>query len=254
MYIYKVTNLINQKVYIGQTTRTIQQRWIEHQYAAFCENKQTHFARALRKYGIKNFKVEQIDTAKNQQELNEKERYWIAYYNSCVKGYNSTDGGEEGNTYKYKTDEEMKFIKHKIRETKLGGKNSQARKVKCRNENTGEEYHFDSVSELQNFIQAPNHNIITKRCNHQVACLYCKTWNIAYEEDEYAVLTTNKNNHRAKQVQVTDLEQQVSKIFPSYAEAERFFNVPMKTFSGKAYRHKDKPFIVHHQYEIQILD
>lgn len=254
MYIYKITNLVNQKAYIGQTTKTIQQRWIQHQYDAFHKNKQTHFVRALRKYGIENFKVEQIDTAENQQKLNEKERYWIAYYNSCVKGYNLTDDGEEGNTYKYKTQEEIELIKHKIRETKLGGKNPQARRVKCRNENTGEEYHFDSVLELQNFIQAPNHNIITKRCNHQVACLYRRTWNIAYEEDEYATLTVNKNNRKARRVQVTDLKQQKSKIFLSYAEAERFFNVPIKTFSGKAYLYKDNSFIVRQQYKIQTLD
>lgn len=254
MLIYKVTNLINQKIYIGQTINTLHHRWLRHQYDAFCNNKQTKFARALRKYGIDNFRIEQIDTANTQEELNEKERYWIAYYDSCHQGYNSTDGGEEGNTYKYKTEKEMDCIKDKIRQTKLGGKNPQARRVKCRNENTGEEYHFNSVSELQAFIKAPNHSIITKRCNHQVACLYNKIWNIAYEEDKYATLTTNKNNRKARMVQVTDLEQELTKIFPSYAEAERFFDVPPKTFSGKAYKHKNQPFIIHKRYKIQVLD
>ena len=49
--------------------------------------------------------------------------------------YNKADGGEGGDTYKYKSEEEMEEIKEKIRQSKLGGKNPQARKVKCKNVN-----------------------------------------------------------------------------------------------------------------------
>lgn len=47
----------------------------------------------------------------------------------------------------------MLIIKHKIRQTKLGGKNPAAKKVKCKNEETKEEFHFNSLSEMQGFLK-----------------------------------------------------------------------------------------------------
>ena len=82
MYIYKVTNIINGKLYIGQTTRFIQDRWERHINDALSNRLDTHFARAIRKYGPENFVVEQIDVASSQEELNEKEIYWIKFYNT----------------------------------------------------------------------------------------------------------------------------------------------------------------------------
>lgn len=254
MYIYKVTNKINGKVYIGQTIKTIEERWRQHQNAALKHDCQTHFARALRKYGIENFTIEQIDSVTSRNELDEKEIYWIQYYNSFKDGYNSTRGGQHYSSHEKKTDEELAAIKEKLRDSKLGGKNPRAIKVKCRNEKTGEEYHFDSTSEMQEFFGDKNHNFITRRCLGKTKCLYRKEWNITYEDQEYPVLTPNKNNRKARKVQVTDSKDNITKIFPSYAEAERFFNVPLKTFSGKAYRYSSGHFIIKDRYEIQVLD
>jgi group I intron endonuclease len=89
--IYKITNRINGKIYIGQTVRSLQYRWKCHRHA----NDNCVFHKAIRKYGAENFTVEQIDTACDGEELNRKEKYWIAYYNSTLpNGYNSTDGGD----------------------------------------------------------------------------------------------------------------------------------------------------------------
>ena len=92
MIIYKVTNRINGKVYIGQTKRTLEQRWRHH----CCQSGCTLLHRAINKYGKENFTVEQIDVATDQDELNKKEIYWISFYNSTdhEKGYNLTTGGE----------------------------------------------------------------------------------------------------------------------------------------------------------------
>ena len=92
MIIYKITNEVNGKVYIGQTTKTLQWRWKHH-----CNIKSgcTYLKNALNKYGIENFIIEQIDSAETQEELNKKEVYWIEHYNSLVpNGYNLTTGGE----------------------------------------------------------------------------------------------------------------------------------------------------------------
>ncbi len=97
MIIYKVTNTINNKIYIGQTKRKLGQRRSNHLYYAK-KNNDTVFARALNKYGKDIFKWEVIDTADNQEEINIKEKYYIKYYKSLVteNGYNVSKGGYDG--------------------------------------------------------------------------------------------------------------------------------------------------------------
>lgn len=93
-YIYKVTNLINQKIYIGLTYRDIQTRWNEHKSRAN-SGSPLYFHNAIRKYDINNFSIEQIDQDSGDT-LKEREKYWINYYNSniCEFGYNLTNGGD----------------------------------------------------------------------------------------------------------------------------------------------------------------
>lgn len=93
--IYKVTNQQNKKIYIGQTIQTLTERKNKHYYKARQINEyNTHFINALRKYPKESFVWEVIDEAQSQDELNNKEKYWINYYNSIEKGYNTKDGGE----------------------------------------------------------------------------------------------------------------------------------------------------------------
>lgn len=125
MFIYKISNTVNDKVYIGQTIRPIEDRFNRHINDATNNILDTHFARAIRLYGPDKFYIELLDTANNQEELTQKERNYIQLYNSVENGYNETDAISKcgGNTYKNKTKEEMNVIKEKIRQTKLGGKN-----------------------------------------------------------------------------------------------------------------------------------
>ena len=187
MYIYKITNLINNKLYIGQTIRSIEQRWQRHKSDALNHILDTHFSRAIRYYGPDNFKIELLDTATSQEELTKKEQYWIQYYNTIEEGYNETDAINKsgGNTYKNKSKEEKKAIGNKIRESKLGGKNPHSTKVKCKNINTKEEYHFNCQADMRDFFQETNHQFISRRCLHKVKCLYKNEWLIAYEDDDY---------------------------------------------------------------------
>lgn len=92
MIIYKVTNKVNGKIYIGQTVRTLEQRKWQHLDAAKHGCK-THFYNAIRKYGEDNFVFEVIDEASSIQELNALERYYIAKFNCIKEGYNMVDGG-----------------------------------------------------------------------------------------------------------------------------------------------------------------
>lgn len=93
-YIYKITNLINNKCYIGKTLNTIQERWREHcsDYKKRNEEKRPLYS-AMSKYGIENFKIEEIEQC-NEDIVNDREKYWIEYYGSFKKGYNATLGGD----------------------------------------------------------------------------------------------------------------------------------------------------------------
>ena len=68
MIIYKITNLINGKVYIGQTTRTLEERMNEHY-----RKSDIVVDKAIQKYGRENFSTEVVDDADSIEELNEKE-------------------------------------------------------------------------------------------------------------------------------------------------------------------------------------
>jgi group I intron endonuclease len=92
MIIYKITNKINQKVYIGQTIYPLWKRWSGH---CSPQSKCTYISHAIQKYGKENFTVEEVDKASSRKELNEKEEYWINFYDSRnqEKGYNLLGGG-----------------------------------------------------------------------------------------------------------------------------------------------------------------
>lgn len=186
MWIYKITNIQNNKVYIGQTIRPVEQRFHRHINDALNNILDTHFARAIRKYGAESFVIEVIDTANSQEELNQKEQYWIRFYDSVNKGYNETDAISKcgGNTYQSKNNEEMSIIKDKIRQTKLGAKNPMARKVKRINIKTNEVDIFDTVIACAQACGIKNGKTsINTRLNGQVKSPFKNTWIFEYYEE-----------------------------------------------------------------------
>lgn len=91
MFIYKISNTRNDKVYIGQTTLSAQKRFLEH------SRSNSLIGNAMRKHGIDCFSVEIIDVASSQLELDHKERYYISQLNSQTpNGYNIKTGGSAG--------------------------------------------------------------------------------------------------------------------------------------------------------------
>lgn len=96
--IYKITNIINGKCYIGKTIQDVESRWRVHKSNI---NKFDYpLYRAMRKYGIDNFVFEIIEDNITESLLSEREQYYINLYNSFGEdGYNATIGGEGNPIY-----------------------------------------------------------------------------------------------------------------------------------------------------------
>lgn len=190
--IYKIENRENHKVYIGQTKCTLEWRlnnsWCGHLTRAFKHKDKSYLYESLRKYGKESFTYEIIeersnDSFKDRQSLtdwlNEREKYWIAKYhsNEDAFGYNKTDGGQTGFTYKhseeykkslslrikqvYATGEPQKKISKSVKEAhrnnpeileKIRNKSKNSIWVYKINEQGVEEKHFIWTHQLDEFL------------------------------------------------------------------------------------------------------
>uniref|UniRef100_A0A6M3XPF2 Putative endonuclease n=1 Tax=viral metagenome TaxID=1070528 RepID=A0A6M3XPF2_9ZZZZ len=139
MIIYAIQNRINGKVYIGQTTCSLEKRIKNHMFSSSCC---IVIYNALKKYGIDAFNISTIDTAKNIDELNKLEEKYIKEYNSLSpNGYNLTTGGNN-----CKCSEETK---RKISETSKGKIFSEETKKKLSEANRGERSPTAKLTEKQ---------------------------------------------------------------------------------------------------------
>lgn len=92
--IYKLTNLVNGKIYIGQTWNTIKQRWFDHKKPSGKNCVKLH--RAITKHGAENFTTELLTFCGTQESADYWEEYFIKKYNSIKLGYNIRTGGSRG--------------------------------------------------------------------------------------------------------------------------------------------------------------
>lgn len=88
MLIYKITNTLNGKLYIGQTTQKIERRFLQHSKA------ETPLGNAMRNCGLENFTIEVIEECITKEQANEREKFWIRVLKCKIpNGYNQCDGG-----------------------------------------------------------------------------------------------------------------------------------------------------------------
>ena len=166
MIIYKTTNKINSKIYIGQTIKTLEKRWQAHCQPSMASRSLV--SRAIQKYGKESFIVEEIDGANNLTELNYKEWLLIHRFNSLNRnlGYNIREGGNNSNL--------SNETKEKIKKARFGSKCSVKTINKMKNswksssidhfkkkvleENTGTVY--DSVTEASLKMKIPRSTLV----------------------------------------------------------------------------------------------
>lgn len=130
--VYLITNKINNKKYIGQTTRSLKDRWLAHTYRA---NHNKHLYAAIQKYGKESFEIKKIDQASSKEELDSKEIFWISFYDTIntEKGYNKRIGG----TVNSKLSEETKIKISKANKGRKLPKKSIETRLKMSKSRTG---------------------------------------------------------------------------------------------------------------------
>ncbi len=130
--IYKATNKVNGKSYIGQTVQEFNIRINDHISRSSRKVDNFHFHNALRRYGSENFNWLILCSCKNKMELNSKEIYYIDKFDSFNSGYNMNIGGK-GNSGWTVSDE----IRNKISKSKKGVRLSPRSKEWCSNISKG---------------------------------------------------------------------------------------------------------------------
>lgn len=202
-FVYLIYNNINNKVYIGETIRSINKRFKEHIYEANkkSSDKVFYLYRAIRKYGLEHFFIKEISriTGTNRklvkQEIQKLEKEFICKYDSFNNGYNSNSGGLSPNEISVETRNLQSKIKlenpntniilNKARETSIENRQCS---VICYNYETAEIINkFISIKEAAKYYNIDSSGI-TKVCNNKLNYLgkldnIKLTWR--YEDNPY---------------------------------------------------------------------
>lgn len=95
--VYKITNTVTNKIYIGYTSLSIEDRWNQHKFDALKQESNRKFYNAIRKYGTEVWNLELLCETSTVNEAKEKEISYIALFDSYNTGYNATKGGDGNN-------------------------------------------------------------------------------------------------------------------------------------------------------------
>lgn len=262
--IYKITNTINGKSYIGQTCQKVEDRWSEHKRGKTSKN--SPLKRAIEKYGWDNFTKEIIETVETLEEALDREIYWIDYYKTCVLvygkdcGYNLSRGGEgvfvispeqekliinlwNQNNSLTKIGEIMKIDRHTVQRILIRNGFSEKELSKFKNYRYHPVYvynlqgnlinFFDSFSETFNEYYNINKNQINKVLKHKLASTHQLIF--LYEEDkdklEEHLIRANKT-HKGK-VKSINLKTGEECIYQTITEAEKQTGICRQTIRNR---------------------
>lgn len=134
-YIYKITNTINNKSYVGL-----------HKAEKFDSSyfgSGVLIKKAIEKYGKENFIIEILDWAQDREELNTKEKYWITELDTQIpKGYNIAQGGDGGDIFSQLSPERQQKVREKLSKSLKGRTISEETREKHRQNMLGENNHM----------------------------------------------------------------------------------------------------------------
>lgn len=174
--IYIIKNKINDKVYVGQTIQSLQERLKKHMSQL---NDNTIFHRAMLEIGVGNFWIELIEEVEDKI-ANEREFYWIKYYYKQGKAYNEKISlgkcGGDTLTNHFNIEE----ISQKLSASKQKSKNPNSVPIIAYNVKNGAKILYWSFKECQEALNIPRHDIIGRRCRGKITKPYNEEWMFKY--------------------------------------------------------------------------
>lgn len=200
--IYKHTNVINNKSYIGQTIASAnpEVRWQKGNGYI----NQPKFYRAIKKYGWKNFTHETLEVCETLEQANLREQYWIAAYNSISAGYNSSIGGSVPNYFCkaiYQLDENKNIINI-----------------------------FTSTREAERLTGISQANI-SKCCLGKVNSAGDFWWCFVQDFETFILKPKGHSKGQPLKIEQLSLQQEVISVFNSLTEAELSTGIPHQNIS-----------------------
>jgi len=214
MVVYKTTNLINGKIYIGKDINNNS----DYIGSGLLLN------RAIGKYGINNFKKEILESCSNIDILNLQEKYWIKFYNSTNKqiGYNISCGGDGGDTFSNNPNKEIirkRFVKsnkEKCKGRKLSEKTKQKMKLNCPNYN-GSKNPFYGKHHTPQTIQKMQEIQSNRMWNDKISKSISKKISLMSNEERKTFFgrnfNQNKSNENRRGIKMWTKSDEIKKIF-----------------------------------------
>lgn len=253
-YIYKISNKVNNYNYVGQTVNPIQNRWNQHLNTYNNKNSCSFnyvLYKAMRKYGIENFTIEQIEECNNSL-LDERERYWIKklnsfYLNGC--GYNMTFGGE--GIIKYSDDDILALWEQGLKVSQIAEKlnalpSTISQRLQTLKPGEARKRHFnslkkevlqydlngnfikewDSAADAEKELSTGYGGNITRCCKKERTMAYNYLWK--YKDDKTPIIklmVNYANSLKCNGVDRIDKNGNILEHFNTAAEAERKRNI-----------------------------
>jgi group I intron endonuclease len=237
--IYKITNKINGKVYVGQTTKELHKRWTEHLYPRPTRKFLLH--KAMDKYGRDNFTIEQIAETNTPEELDEFEKKYIKQFNSLMpNGYNLEAGG-------YSRKVSHQDTKDKLRDANTGFKCKQpnVRRVTCKDIKTGIEWSYANMglALMDGYCRPAFHKV----CQGKYSQYKGKFWKFSENVDYPQVKLKRKSRYEQKNyllIATSDTETLVFKNIKEACDKRHFHHAGIekclkdktKSYKGYAWR------------------
>ncbi len=155
--VYKITNAINNKVYIGVTQHPLKKRWQQHKCNA--NKKSYHLYNAMKKYGFDNFNIEVFFEVNTKKEMLDKEIELISLHKSNDRryGYNNSTGGESSRKGCKLTQEQKNKISHYQKHRKRKP-HSEKTKMKMREKAKGRDMSLAVSASAKKRKGKPSHN------------------------------------------------------------------------------------------------
>lgn len=224
-FIYITTNTLNGKMYVGK--RIYDNRGIWRTYLG----SGVLLKKAIKKYGKKNFRREIIDYARSLKELNDKERYWIKYYDAIESDmfYNVSSGGDGGYLLSGYSDEKLMLIKEKHK-----------RSI----QRAAEQGKMCTSNKLSNFdVIAISHRIHNNECLADIARDYGvsemtisdiknkRSWASLLDQENFSDYHVVYKGNRSKPIVQLDSDMNVIATYKNAREAERETGIGHKLIS-----------------------